>query len=262
MRTQDLQNIRPFPGKNKKSTWLIAETPTGETVFLKKYWEGQGSPEKHGNAARETLSYSNLSLPFMLKHYGSDSDEGYIILEYVDGFVDLEPTKRDIEEMADIVFDVFRTVDHSFLPVRCHVPMEEKINILKAEGFLDCEKTIGLYLELKDEIARHSNYFCHNDYMLQNIKRRKDGRIAVFDFELANKGHFMNDLAVLYIDLIYVPEMQRYLIEYLSQKEGFNRTVFDVLVWRRAIGQVYALRRMRNSTRPKETGMKILDSYS
>jgi hypothetical protein len=241
MKIEELHNVRFLTGEKKKRTWFLAETSSGETVFLKKYWESVCSAEKLGNARREILSYDNLLLPFIPKCCGGSVKEGYIILEYVDNFIDLVPTKRDIEETVDIVCNVFKRINPSFLPNRHRTPMREKIKVLKAEGLLGSEKIIDLYFELENKIASFF-CFCHGDYMLQNIKRRENGNIAMFDFELADKGHFLNDPATLYIDLLYVPEMQKYLIEYLSQKDGFNRDIFDVLVWKRALGQVYALR--------------------
>ena len=264
MDIQNLRNIRPLSGKNKKCTWFLAETPSGRTVFLKRYW-GDGKTEierEQEKAIREILTYENISLPFIPKHYGGSLEDGYIILEYLN-LVDLEPTNKDIQESINIVLYEFPAVDCQFFPKKTFsLPIEKKIMTLRTEGYPNWPITTGLYHEIKEEIRQSSTYFCHGDYLLQNIKRREDGKLVTFDFELANRNHLLNDLAILFIDLVYLPEMQKFLFEYLSGFKNFDKDIFDVLVWRRAVEQVYALRNMRKIIRPFKTGVETLKKFN
>lgn len=248
---------------NSKNAIFIGTIHDGIKVLIKFF---HAETEKNlMEMEREFACYENLklSVPMFEKKGGSPAAR-YIVLEYVE-LKEVELTVKNIEELVRIVFEKFTKVDPSFLPRKNGVFADiiRRAETLEGEGLIAYNREIKeRAMGLAPKIVSASNFFSHHDYLLQNIKQREtDSRIVIFDFDLARKEHILCDLAMLYLDLIDKPDKQELLLEIASQHSLFDQDVFDVLVWKRAIDQVFYLRGKhfkKRMPRPYRTGMETL----
>ena len=259
---EDLKDVQAFGGDGK-DTWMTGFDEKGEKKFIKTYdLKGPDSEYLANCLKREAYCYKNIDLPVLPKMSGVNEKEGYLILDYIEDLSSLEPANDDMDKLVDISLNGFGSIDPAFLPKREDLaPVFDKIRGLREEGHKFHQEALGLIEKSEAEIENNAKHFVHGDYILQNFKKNDKGEIFVFDYELSSHGHLFSDLATLYVDLAFAREKQKYLFKKVSEHPEFKEDIFKALVLRRAIGQVYALRKNAPETRPMKTGLEVLASF-
>lgn len=244
-----------------KENIFLGTAQDGKKYFVKFYPEGREVDMK-----REIACYKELRISNMFKCFGGDFKEKYIILEYASRLIDLKPAKKDIDELFDIIFNVFASIDPSFLPEVKYSKIANVVNIvMRRIEELQKKQIIGEQgnmlenFETAREIIKNGNVFVHADFIFQNLKRYK-GNIFIIDFEYARLGHCLMDAAALYMDLSLNPRVQKYFYSKLQKHSSFDEELFRVLVWRRALDQVYFLQNLKKA-RSYQTSLKTLKNF-
>jgi len=245
-------------GMATKEDLFIARNKQNKKVLLKHF-----GPD-HPLFPVEIACYENLHLPEMAKPYGIIPGTDYLVLEFIDGLKELKPTHQDIDQLLNIVFKEFAKINPDFLPPRkFKVPhINERFQSIVEEGIINpAPKIITEYSKHENYIKEAGTHFSHGDYLLQNIKKRPNGKLAIFDFEIARRDHILFDPAALFVDLAFNDRARKYLLKELSQRPEYDDRIFKLLVWLRSTAQVFALKESRSQHLwPYKTGLRTLNN--
>lgn len=165
------------------------------------------------------LAHHDFPVPKVLAHCGPfpDAPSGALLLEHVDGETDLTPGPERVDLMAALLLRLHALPQAAFVPFpgQPDHPMptlwqdldDDRMQALRATALAHPPASTG------------APVLCHGDFWPGNLLWRREGGIAVLDWEDAGFGDRLLDLAIARLELAWeagVPAMERFTETYLA----------------------------------------------
>ena len=239
--------------KIKSRSTLSAGYVGGKKFFIKKYAIRKGSEKEDLLKVRcEQLCYRNLGKYLNLpKLAEADYKNRKLVLDFVK-FRNVRASRKTIDDIIDFQSRIMRHADASFLPKTTYAYYETTLRKLAAE-LQDKEiakasrRIFEQFEKNRQSIAKSAKYFSHGDMRLENVKYLNN-KLTMIDLEHSRKDNLMCDLACLYVDLRNKKPLTDYLMSKAAGKSGFDKRLFDLMVRRRCIEVLHALKGHKDSS--------------
>lgn len=218
----------------------------GNKFFIKKYGVRKGKEKEDLLKIKCELScYKNLKLLNLPKVIEADYKNRLLVLNFVK-FADVRASKNSIGEILDFQSKVISSIDASFLPKTtydyyrntlhgCAIKLKNKGIVGNVDGIFD---RFGENKKVINDSARH---FSHGDLHLSNLKYLNK-RLMFIDLEYARRDNLMCDLAAIYADLSDRKRLADYFIKKAAKLGCFDKNLFTLMLYRRCIEVLYALK--------------------
>jgi thiamine kinase-like enzyme len=222
----------------------------GKKCFIKRYNVGSGSEAKNiARANNELLCYRHLPTDLLIEVVEINPNEKYLVLERVQ-LQDIEKNAQYVEECVELVLSRFPQIDSSFLLESSWEDYEKlfgKFRKLEEVGIIDrAVEVIEMFEKRRGLIEGARKVFSHQDFNRRNVKK-VDGRLKIFDFEIAKRDNAMVDLATMYFDIWQDEVLLALLKEKAIQSELYNEELMFLMVLRRTAIVMNAYRhKMKN----------------
>jgi aminoglycoside phosphotransferase (APT) family kinase protein len=202
-------------------------------------WDGTVSPERMRSEARVLELANRLGLPAPRLH-GTDVEGQRLVLEFLEGRPNFELPLPDMataqlaRTLAAIHGVTARSHDLSFL--RRRAESVERI-LAQVPAVLDDELAER---RVRDALTKHrpsvpnASVLLHGDYWPGNVVWRQDTLVAVIDWEEAEVGDPLADLAIARLDLLWAFDrdvMERFTELYVSPLIATNELIVEHLAW-------------------------------
>jgi hypothetical protein len=244
---------------------LFSGYADGKKFFVKKYTIRKGSEREDLLKVRcEMLCYRNLGSALNLpKLVDADYRNRSITLDFVK-FGGAPASRKTVDEVLDFQSRVMKGIDASFLPAVTYGYYSGTLRKLAAE--LDDDSIakksgsiIRMFNENRKAIEDSAKYFSHGDLRLDNIKYL-DRKLTMIDLEHSRRDNLMSDLACLYVDLLDRKPLVEYLAGRIAGMREFDQRLFRLMLRRRCIEVLHALKDNRDSHAYKEAkGLLLKD---
>ena len=236
----------------KSRSTLSAGYIGSKKFFIKKYTLRKGKESGDLLKVRcEQLCYKHLSSSLNLpKLIEADYNNRQLVLDFVK-FRNARASKKTIDDITDFQSRAMKRIDASFLPIvtcdyygvtlrRLAAELQDK-DITKASNriFAQFEKN-------KHTIAKSAKHFSHGDLRLENVKYLNK-RLTMIDLGHSRMDNPMCDLACLYVDLYDKKPLTDYMMNKLAKMEEFDEGIFNLMVCRRCIEVLHALKGHKDS---------------
>jgi Phosphotransferase enzyme family len=242
---------------------LSAGFVNGRKFFIKEYSIRKG--KEKGDLLKvkcEQLCYRNLGASLNLPALAeADYKNRRLILDFAK-FRNASASKKTIDDTLNFQSRVMKRVDASFLPTVTYAYYGTTLRKLAAElkdkEIAKLSKNIFVQFEKnRQSIAKSAKYFSHGDMRLENIKYLNQ-RLTIIDLEHSRKDNLMCDLACLYVDLYGSAPLTGYLMSRITKMKEFDKRLFNLMVSRRCIEVLHALKNHKGSRSYKKAKELLL----
>ena len=223
----------------------------GRSKFLIKEYVIREGREKEDllKVKCEILGYKNLSTTLNLpKIFKADYNKRLLITEFVD-FKNITLSKSNLDKILKFYLNI-RRINAKFLPKVDYGYYKKSLYLrakeLEKEKIIkDIQKEFSQFEKNKTLINKSAKNFSHGDLHLGNIKY-SGKKLTLLDLEHSRRDNLMYDLATLYVD-IYNNPLSSYFLKQIGKIKGFDKKLFLMMIDRRCIEVLYALKQHNSS---------------
>lgn len=217
----------------------------GKKYFVKIYNDKNKIFEAGlSRAATEIACYQHLPSEITVHLIEGDAEKGCVVFEKAE-LSPLDKTAAEISAVAEMYLDKIAPTEAGFLS---EVGWDEYEKVCRKAIELEYLKIISdaaaivqRFTLARTQLLGLDKVFSHHDFNLSNI-RRENGRLVVFDFELARRDSALYDMATLFIEVADDEPLRKVVLDKIKQKGIYDEKLFQLMIMRRAIDVLHGLR--------------------